>query len=44
LLSAEGLPLGVQRAGFAGEDARLFAIAAAFRDLRGAASRGAGAV
>ena len=43
LLSAEGLPLGLQLAGFAGEDARLFAIAAAVRDLLGAASRGAGA-
>jgi Asp-tRNA(Asn)/Glu-tRNA(Gln) amidotransferase A subunit family amidase len=43
LLSAEGLPLGLQLAGFAGEDARLFAIAAAVRDLLGVASRGAGA-
>jgi Asp-tRNA(Asn)/Glu-tRNA(Gln) amidotransferase A subunit family amidase len=43
LLSAEGLPLGLQLAGFAGEDARLFAIAAAVRDLLGAASRAAGA-
>jgi Asp-tRNA(Asn)/Glu-tRNA(Gln) amidotransferase A subunit family amidase len=31
LLSAEGLPLGLQIAGFAGQDARLFAIAAAIR-------------
>jgi Asp-tRNA(Asn)/Glu-tRNA(Gln) amidotransferase A subunit family amidase len=37
LLSAEGLPLGLQVMGFAGEDARLFAIAAAIRDLLGAA-------
>jgi len=43
LLSAEGLPLGLQLAGFAGEDARLFAIAAAVSDLLGVASRGAGA-
>jgi Asp-tRNA(Asn)/Glu-tRNA(Gln) amidotransferase A subunit family amidase len=33
LLLAEGLPLGLQIAGFAGEDARLFATAAAIRDL-----------
>jgi Asp-tRNA(Asn)/Glu-tRNA(Gln) amidotransferase A subunit family amidase len=33
LLSADGLPLGLQVAGFAGDDARLFAIAAAVRDL-----------
>jgi Asp-tRNA(Asn)/Glu-tRNA(Gln) amidotransferase A subunit family amidase len=33
LLSADGLPLGLQVAGFNGEDARLFAIAAAIRDL-----------
>ena len=33
LLSVEGLPLGLQVAGFNGEDARLFAIAAAIRDL-----------
>jgi Asp-tRNA(Asn)/Glu-tRNA(Gln) amidotransferase A subunit family amidase len=38
LLSADGLPLGLQVAGFAGEDARLFAIAATVRDLL-AASR-----
>ena len=37
LLSAEGLPLGLQVMGFAGEDARLFATAAAIRDLLGAA-------
>lgn len=33
LLSIDGLPLGLQIAGFAGEDARLFAVAAAIRDL-----------
>jgi Asp-tRNA(Asn)/Glu-tRNA(Gln) amidotransferase A subunit family amidase len=33
LLLAEGLPLGLQIAGFAGEDARLFATATAIRDL-----------
>ena len=33
LLLAEGLPLGLQIAGFASEDARLFATAAAIRDL-----------
>jgi Asp-tRNA(Asn)/Glu-tRNA(Gln) amidotransferase A subunit family amidase len=33
LLSAEGLPLGLQIMGFASEDARLFALAAAIRDL-----------
>ena len=33
LLSINGLPLGLQIAGFAGEDARLFAVAAAIRDL-----------
>jgi Asp-tRNA(Asn)/Glu-tRNA(Gln) amidotransferase A subunit family amidase len=33
LLSADGLPLGLQIAGFAGEDAVLFAVAAAIRDL-----------
>jgi Asp-tRNA(Asn)/Glu-tRNA(Gln) amidotransferase A subunit family amidase len=32
LFSIEGLPLGLQVAGFVGEDARLFAIAAAIRD------------
>jgi Asp-tRNA(Asn)/Glu-tRNA(Gln) amidotransferase A subunit family amidase len=37
LMSADGLPLGLQIAGFAGEDARLFAIAAALRDLLPAA-------
>jgi len=36
LLSADGLPLGLQLMGFAGEDAGLFAIAAAVRDLLGA--------
>ena len=36
LLSADGLPLGLQVMGFAGEDARLFAIGAAVRsDLLG---------
>jgi Asp-tRNA(Asn)/Glu-tRNA(Gln) amidotransferase A subunit family amidase len=38
LLSANGLPLGLQVAGFAGDDARLFAIAAAIRDLLAPAS------
>ena len=33
LLSVEGLPLGLQVAGFNGEDARLFSVAAAIRDL-----------
>jgi Asp-tRNA(Asn)/Glu-tRNA(Gln) amidotransferase A subunit family amidase len=33
LLSMNGLPLGLQIAGFADEDARLFAVAAAIRDL-----------
>ena len=33
LLSAEGLPLGLQVMGFANRDARLFATAAAVRDL-----------
>jgi Asp-tRNA(Asn)/Glu-tRNA(Gln) amidotransferase A subunit family amidase len=33
LLAAEGLPLGLQIMGFAGGDARLFAAAAAIRDL-----------
>ena len=33
LLSIDGLPLGLQVAGFVGEDARLFAVAAAIRDL-----------
>jgi Asp-tRNA(Asn)/Glu-tRNA(Gln) amidotransferase A subunit family amidase len=33
LLSIGGLPLGLQVAGFAGQDAHLFAIAAAIRDL-----------
>jgi Asp-tRNA(Asn)/Glu-tRNA(Gln) amidotransferase A subunit family amidase len=33
LLSADDLPLGLQVTGFAGEDARLFAIAAALKDL-----------
>jgi Asp-tRNA(Asn)/Glu-tRNA(Gln) amidotransferase A subunit family amidase len=35
LLSAEGLPLGLQVIGFAGGDARLFATAAAIHDLLG---------
>ena len=38
LLSIGGLPLGLQIAGFVGEDASLFAVAAAIRDLLGAAS------
>ena len=33
----DGMPLGLQIAGFVGEDARLFAVAAAIRDLLGAA-------
>jgi Asp-tRNA(Asn)/Glu-tRNA(Gln) amidotransferase A subunit family amidase len=33
LLSIDGLPLGLQIAGFADEDARLFAVVAAIRDL-----------
>jgi Asp-tRNA(Asn)/Glu-tRNA(Gln) amidotransferase A subunit family amidase len=33
LLSVDGLPLGLQIAGFNGEDARLFAVATAIRDL-----------
>ncbi|MGD9617529.1 MAG: amidase [Alphaproteobacteria bacterium] len=33
LLSVDGLPLGLQVAGFAGQDAKLFAIAAVIRDL-----------
>ena len=33
LFSIDGLPLGLQVAGFAGQDAKLFAIAAAIRDL-----------
>jgi len=33
LLSIDSLPLGLQVAGFAGQDAKLFAIAAAIRDL-----------
>src|SRR3954452_11718291 len=33
LLSIDDLPLGLQVAGFAGQDARLFAISAAIRDL-----------
>jgi len=37
LLSIDGLPLGLQIAGFVGEDARLFAVAAAIRDLLRAA-------
>ena len=38
LLSVEGLPLCLQIAGFVGEDASLFAVAAAIRDLLGAAA------
>jgi Asp-tRNA(Asn)/Glu-tRNA(Gln) amidotransferase A subunit family amidase len=38
LLSIGGLPLGLQIAGFVGEDAALFAAAAAIRDLLGAAA------
>jgi len=38
LLSIDGLPLGLQIAGFVGEDASLFAVAAAIRDLLGAAA------
>lgn len=37
LLSAEGLPLGLQVAGFNGGDARLFAVATAIRDSFGVA-------
>ena len=37
LLSTAGLPLGLQIAGFVGEDAQLFAVAAAIRDLLAAA-------
>ena len=33
LLLVDGLPLGLQLAGFASQDARLFAIAAAIRNL-----------
>jgi Asp-tRNA(Asn)/Glu-tRNA(Gln) amidotransferase A subunit family amidase len=36
VLSAEGLPLGLQIMGFVGQDAGLFAIGAAVRDLPGA--------
>jgi Asp-tRNA(Asn)/Glu-tRNA(Gln) amidotransferase A subunit family amidase len=36
LFSINGLPLGLQIAGFLGEDTRLFAVAAAIRDLLGA--------
>jgi Asp-tRNA(Asn)/Glu-tRNA(Gln) amidotransferase A subunit family amidase len=36
VLSAEGLPLGLQIMGFVGQDAGLFAIGAAVRDLLGA--------
>jgi Asp-tRNA(Asn)/Glu-tRNA(Gln) amidotransferase A subunit family amidase len=36
ILSAESLPLGLQIMGFAGQDAGLFAIGAAVRDLLGA--------
>jgi Asp-tRNA(Asn)/Glu-tRNA(Gln) amidotransferase A subunit family amidase len=38
LLSIGGLPLGLQIAGFVGEDASLFTLAAAIRDLLGAAA------
>jgi Asp-tRNA(Asn)/Glu-tRNA(Gln) amidotransferase A subunit family amidase len=38
LLSIDGLPLGLQIAGFVGEDASLFAVAAAIRDLLGTAA------
>ena len=38
LLAIDGLPLGLQIAGFVGEDAALFAVAAAIRDLLGAAA------
>jgi Asp-tRNA(Asn)/Glu-tRNA(Gln) amidotransferase A subunit family amidase len=38
LLSIDGLPLGLQIAGFVCEDARLFAVAAAVRDLLRAAN------
>jgi len=38
LLSIGGLPLGLQIAGFVGEDASLFAMAAAIRDLLSAAA------
>ena len=38
LLSIDGLPLGLQIGGFVGEDASLFAVAAAIRDLLGAAA------
>ena len=38
LLSLDGLPPGLQIAGFVGEDAALFAVAAAIRDLQGAAA------
>jgi Asp-tRNA(Asn)/Glu-tRNA(Gln) amidotransferase A subunit family amidase len=45
LLSAGGLPLGLQVMGFAGEDARLFAIGAAVRsDLLGTPPGRAGVV
>jgi Asp-tRNA(Asn)/Glu-tRNA(Gln) amidotransferase A subunit family amidase len=37
LLAIDGMPLGLQIAGFVGDDARLFAVAAAIRDLLGAA-------
>jgi Asp-tRNA(Asn)/Glu-tRNA(Gln) amidotransferase A subunit family amidase len=36
VLSAEGLPLGLQIMGFAGQDADLFAIGAGVYDLLGA--------
>jgi len=38
LLSADGLPLGLQVMGFSAEDARLFGIAAAIRDELGGAA------
>src|SRR5438552_3533334 len=37
LFSIDGLPLGLQIAGFAGEDASLFALAGAVREVLGAA-------
>jgi Asp-tRNA(Asn)/Glu-tRNA(Gln) amidotransferase A subunit family amidase len=36
VLSVEGLPLGLQIMGFGGQDAGLFSIGAAVRDLLGA--------
>jgi len=37
-VAIDGLPLGLQIAGFVGEDASLFAVAAAIPDLLGAAA------